>query len=59
MLLVSLWEILKGYKKATGKCPNTCNQPKGEQAAFPSGYWQKRVNFHPFPLKESISVHIY
>jgi hypothetical protein len=58
-LLGSLWEILKGYRKAAGKCPNTRNQPIGEQAAFPSGYWQKRGNFHPFSLKDRISVHIY
>jgi hypothetical protein len=51
--------ILKGYRKAAGKCPNTCNQPIGEEAAFPSGYWQKCGNFHPFSLKDRISVHIY
>jgi hypothetical protein len=58
-LLGSFWEILKGYRKAARKCPNTCNQPIGEEAEFPSGYWQKRGNFHPFSLKGRISAHIY
>jgi hypothetical protein len=58
-LLDSLWEIHKGYRKAARKCPNTRNQPIGEEAAFPSGYWQKCGNFHPFSLKDHISVHIY
>jgi hypothetical protein len=57
--LGSLWEIPKGYRKAAGKFPNTCKQPIGEKGEFPSGYWQKRGNFHPFSLKGSVSVHIY
>ncbi len=28
-LLGTLWEIPKGYRKAAGQCPNTCNQPVG------------------------------
>jgi hypothetical protein len=26
--------------------------------AFPSGYWLKRGNFHPFSLKGGVSVNI-
>jgi hypothetical protein len=29
-LLASLWEILKRYRKASGKCPNTCHQLIGD-----------------------------
>jgi hypothetical protein len=36
-LLESLWASLKGYWKATGKCPNTLHQPVGEEAQLPSG----------------------
>ncbi len=54
-----LWEILKGYKKVAGKCPNTRNRPIGEEAEFPSGYWQKLGNFRSFSLKGCISVHIF
>jgi hypothetical protein len=57
--LGSLWEILKGCKKAAGKCPNTCNQPIGEEGEFPSGYRQERGNFHLFYLKGPISVFIF
>jgi hypothetical protein len=53
--LESLWAILKGYWKAAGKCPNSCFQPIGEEAKFPSGYWQNRGNFYPFSLKHRIS----
>jgi hypothetical protein len=58
-LLGSLWEILKGCRKAAGKCPTTFNQPTGEEGEFPSGYWQKCGNFHPFSLKGCISVFIF
>jgi hypothetical protein len=58
-LLGSLWEIPKGYRKAAEKRPNTCKQPIGEEGEFPSGYWQKHGNFHPFSLKGSGSVRIY
>jgi hypothetical protein len=37
-LLGSLWEISKRYRKAAGKCLNTCNQPIGEEGEFLSGY---------------------
>jgi hypothetical protein len=33
-LLESLWEILKGYRKAAGKCPNYRCQPIGEEIEF-------------------------
>ncbi len=49
-LLGSLWEILKGYRKAAGKCPNTICQPIGEEVKLPSGCRQKHGNFHSFPL---------
>jgi hypothetical protein len=26
---------------------------------LPSGYWQKRGNFHPFSMKQYVSVYIY
>jgi hypothetical protein len=52
----------KGYLAASGKflkgMPKTCNQPIGEKGEFPSGYWKKRGNFHPFSLKGCISVYI-
>jgi hypothetical protein len=48
--LESLWAILKGYRKATGKCPNPRYQPKGEEAELPSGFRQKYDNFCSFPL---------
>jgi hypothetical protein len=51
--------FLKGIGKPLGKCPNTSNQPTGQEGEFPSGYWQKRGNFHPFSLKGGVSVHIY
>jgi hypothetical protein len=57
-LLKSLWEIPKGFRKADGKCPNTCHQPIGEEAELPSGCRQKCGNFHSFPLKCCISVYI-
>jgi hypothetical protein len=33
--LGSLWEIPKGYRKAAGKCPNICKQPKERRENFP------------------------
>jgi hypothetical protein len=54
-----LWEIPKGYRKAARKCPNTCNYPIGEEEEFPSGYWQKYSNFHPFSLQGRVSAHSY
>jgi hypothetical protein len=50
--------LLKGYRKAAGKCPNTRCQPIGMEEEVPSGYWQKCGNFHYFPLKRCISVYI-
>jgi hypothetical protein len=44
----SLWAILKECRPAAGKCVNTSHQLIGEQAALPSGFWQKRDNFHSF-----------
>jgi hypothetical protein len=44
-LLGSLWEILKGYRKAAWKCSNFHNQLIGEEAEIPRSYWQKRGNF--------------
>jgi hypothetical protein len=38
----------------TGK-PLAKAQPIGEKAELPSGYRQKRGNFHPFSPKRSIS----
>jgi hypothetical protein len=46
--LNSLWALLKGYRKAAGKCPNTCHQPIGKEAEFPSGYWQNVAIFIAF-----------
>jgi hypothetical protein len=43
--LESLWAILKGYKKAAGKCPITHHQPIVEEEELLSGYWQKHGNF--------------
>jgi hypothetical protein len=57
--LSSLWEIPKGYRKTAGKCPNTCNQPIGEEGEFPSAIGKKRGDFHPFSLKGRVSVFIY
>jgi hypothetical protein len=34
-ILESLRAILKGYRKAAGKCPNTHCQPIGEVAELP------------------------
>jgi hypothetical protein len=58
-LLESLWEILKGYRKAARKCPNYSCHPIGEEIELPSGYWQKHGNFHSFSLKQYVSVYIY
>jgi hypothetical protein len=58
-LLKSLWAFFTGYRKAAGKCPNTSCQPIGEEAELPTGYWQKRGNFHPCSLKRCVSVYIY
>ncbi len=44
-LLESLWAILKEYRKAPGKCPNTSRQPMREEVELPSGCLQKRGNF--------------
>jgi hypothetical protein len=57
--LESLWEIIKGYRKAAGKCTNYRCHPIGEEIEWPSGYWQKCVNFHPFSMKQYISVYVY
>jgi hypothetical protein len=45
-LLESLWAILKEYRKAAGKCPNTHCQSIGEEVELPSGCRQKLGNFH-------------
>jgi hypothetical protein len=55
-LLENLCAILKGYRKAAGKCQNTHFQPIGEEVS--SDFWKKRGNFHPFSLKDSVSVYI-
>ncbi len=47
---------IKGYRKAAGKCSNTCRQPIGEEAELPSGYQQKCGNLLPFSLKCHVSV---
>jgi hypothetical protein len=44
-------QFLKGIGKPLEKCPNTCCQPIGEEAALPGGYCQKHGNSHPFSLK--------
>jgi hypothetical protein len=49
--LDSLWEILRGYWIAVGKCPNSRRQPMEDKADLPSGYWLELGNFHPFSLK--------
>jgi hypothetical protein len=46
--LGSLWEILKGYRKAAGKCPNTYNQPIGEEGEFPAAIGKKVAISIPF-----------
>jgi hypothetical protein len=55
-LVDNRWAFLKGYGKATGKCPNIRCPPIGREAELPIGYWQKHGNFHPFSLKHRISV---
>jgi hypothetical protein len=57
--LESLWEILKGYRKAAGKYTIYGYHPIGEDIELPSGYWQKRGNFHPFSMKQCVCFHIY
>jgi hypothetical protein len=54
----SCWALLKGYRRAAGKCPNTRLQPIGEKVELPSGYWQQRGTFYPFYLKRRVSVYI-
>jgi hypothetical protein len=54
----SLWEILKGFRKAAGKFTNYRYHPIGEEIELPSGYWQKCGNFHPFSMKQYVSVYI-
>ncbi len=49
--------MLKGYRKAAG-CPSTCQQPIGEEAEVPSGYWQKLGDCGLFPLNCKISIYI-
>jgi hypothetical protein len=45
----SLWAILKGYRKAGGKCPNASCQPRDrKEAALPRGYWQNERIFNHF-----------
>jgi hypothetical protein len=56
--LESFWAIHKGYRKAAGKCHNTCCQPIEEEAELPSGCQQKCDNFGSFPLHSFISVEI-
>jgi hypothetical protein len=46
--LDSLWAILRGYWKATGKCPNSSRQPVGDKAESPSSYWLKTWQFPSF-----------
>jgi hypothetical protein len=53
--LENIREILEGYAKAAGKCPNICHQPLGEEPDWPSGCQQKHGNFHSFPLTHYIS----
>jgi hypothetical protein len=68
--LNSRWALLKGYRKAAGKCPKAIGQPLENsqrvlescwkcpnKAEVPSSYWQKGGNFHPFFLKRCIFVH--
>jgi hypothetical protein len=38
------------------KYPLFC-KPIGEEAALPSGYWQKHGNLYLFPLQRCISVY--
>jgi hypothetical protein len=40
----SLWAILRGYRKAAGKCPNSRLKPIGEKVELPIGYWKKCGN---------------
>ncbi len=58
-LLDSLWAILKGRWRATGKCLNNTCQPIGEKAELQSSNRQKRGNFHPFSPKRRVSVYIF
>jgi hypothetical protein len=41
--LESLWEILKGYRKAARKCPNSRCHPIGEEIDLPSGFGKNVV----------------
>jgi hypothetical protein len=40
-----LLAILKEFREATGKCPNTCCQPIGEEVELPSSYYQNCGKF--------------
>jgi hypothetical protein len=44
----SLWAILKGYRKATGKCPNTRYQPIGDEAELPVAIGKNVTTFTLF-----------
>ncbi len=44
-LLDSLKAVLKGYRKAAGKCPSTRHQPIGEKTELLSSYRHKQSNF--------------
>jgi hypothetical protein len=65
-VLESRWEMPKGYWKASGKFLKGVGKPLGnaqipigEEIELPSSYWQKRGNFHPFSMKQYVSVYIY
>ncbi len=47
-LLVSRWDLLKGYRKATGKYQNTCCQPIGEEVELPRSYQKNVAIYFPF-----------
>jgi hypothetical protein len=57
----------KGYWKASGKFLKGIGKPLGnaqitaviQKIELPNGYWQKRGNFHPFSMKQYVSVYIY
>jgi hypothetical protein len=50
-----IWAFPSGFPKPFWQCTVAAQQ---RLRAFLSGYWQKRGNFHPFPLKGGVAVNI-
>jgi hypothetical protein len=56
--LDSCWTLLKGYRKATGKCRWEILKGYKKAAELPSSYWQKRGNFR-FISSEALHFCLY